>query len=372
MMTPSISLQQSKNWLSVTNKPTRLYGMDRFLCEPNSLVLNSSTAFHFSQTLSYTSIHALPILALVTNSLILLVVLTNSLLNRSPFAVYVKSMAISDTLVLVLKLISFENKTSKAFYWPSMCTVLIFLSDASTLLSVWTIVLITVERTLVVLFPLRIKKFVSVYCAQVLIILVAMLSLIFSTRVLFISIDISPEQKKRCHPISNWQNYRQLNATITEFTLCFIPLSIVIIGNCITLYTVKRAAFRRHQNLTNHIYHRQRYSETNENQLILMLLMVTLMFMIYFLPFTIVNVISRWGLPFDLCFTQKSFEIYLIIRSLCEFLKDLNFCTNFIIYCISGYRFRYAFFSLIHRSHRNRLLFNVRYSKNTKQHSGNI
>ncbi|CAF3949835.1 unnamed protein product [Rotaria sp. Silwood1] len=341
--------------------------MNRFLCDPNSLLLNSSTALHFSETMSYMSIHALPILALATNSLILLVVLTNSRLNRSSFSVYIKSMAISDTLVLVLKLMSYENKTLQTLYWPSMCTGLVFLSDASTLLSIWTIVLITVERALVVLFPLRIKKFVSASRARVLIILITIVSLIFSTRVLFIPIDVSPEQKKRCHPISSWQKYRQLNETITEFILCFIPLTIVIIGNCITLHTVKRAVFRRHQILTNHIYLRKSKSEINENQLMLMLLMVTIMFTVYFLPFTIINVISRWGLPFDLCFTQKSFENYLIIRSLCEFLKDLNFCTNFIIYCISGHKFRYAFFSFIRRC--NRLFPSLRYSKSKKHHS---
>ena len=342
--------------------------MNRFICEPNGLMLNSSTAYNFSQILNNISIHMLPIIALAGNSLIILVVLTNSQLNRSSFSVYVKSMAVTDTLVLVLKLISFENKTSKIFYWPSMCTGLVFLSDASVLLSVWTIVLITIERTLVVLFPLHIKKFVSACRARVLIGLIAILSVIFSTRVLFIKIDVSPGQNKRCHPVSDRQNYRQINATITEFAYCFIPLSIVIIGNCITLYTVKRAIFQRHHILTNHTYHQKRQLETNENQLMLMLLIVTLMFMVYFLPFTITNVISRWGLPFGLCFTQQSFEYYLIIRSLCELLKDLNFCTNFIIYCISGRRFRYALFSLIHRRS-GRLSTSTRCPDSSKQRS---
>ena len=101
-----------------------------------------------------------------------------------------------------------------------------------------------------------------------------------------------------------------------------------------------------------------------------MLFMVTLMFIVYFVPFTIINAISRWGLPFGLCFTQKSFETYLIIRPLCEFLKDLNFCTNFIIYCISGRRFRYALFSLIHRN-RRRLSASLRHDS-TKQRSERI
>ncbi|CAF3273573.1 unnamed protein product [Rotaria sp. Silwood2] len=187
--------------------------------------------------MSYMVIHTLPILAVVTNALILLVVLTNSQLNCSSFSVYIKSMAISDTLVLVLKLLSYENKTSQAFYSPSMCTGLIFLSDAT-----------------------------------------------------------------------------------------------------------KQAIFRRHRHLTNHVYRGKPKSEPNESQLMLMLLIVTIMFTVYFLPFTIINIISKWGLPFDLCFTEESFEIYFIVRSLCEFLKDLNFCTNFIIYCISGRRFRHAFF----------------------------
>jgi hypothetical protein len=99
--------------------------------------------------------------------------------------------------------------------------------------------------------------------------------------------------------------------------------------------------------------------------------MVTLMFIVYFVPFTITNAISRWGLPFGLCFTQKTFETYLIIRSLCEFLKDLNFCTNFIIYCISGRRFRYALCSLIHRN-RRKLSASLRYHDSTKQRTERI
>ncbi len=340
--------------------------MNRFFCDANGSIFNSSTGYHFSQTLGHISIYMLPILALAGNSLIILVLLTNSNLNRSSFAVYVKSMAVSDTLVLVLKLLSFENKTSKIFYWPSMCTILVYLSEASVLLSVWTIVLITIERTLVVLFPLHIKAFVSAWRARVLITLLALLSLIFSARVLFIKIDVSPGQNRRCHPISEDQRYRKLNATITEFAYCFIPLSIVIIGNCVTLNTIKRALYQRNEILTNHTYHQKQQSKTNENQLMLMLLIVTLMFMVYFLPFTIMNIILRWGLPFGLCFTPQYFGNYLIIRSLCELLKDLNFCTNFIIYCISGRQFRYALFSLVHRR-RSQLFSSVRLQDITKQ-----
>ena len=145
-----------------------------------------------------------------------------------------------------------------------------------------------------------------------------------------------------------WQAYRTRNVTITEFGYCYIPLTIVIIGNFLTLYTVRRAVFRRHHQLTNCSYKQKRHlTDSNENQLMVMLFMVTLMFIVYFVPFTVINVIARWGLPFHLCFTQKAFEIYMVCRSLSELLKDFNFCTNFIIYCISGRRFRSALVALI-------------------------
>ena len=323
--------------------------MNRYLCEPNTTTPNTSAAYGFFQTTGFISIHIFPIIALAGNSLILLVVLTNSQLNRSSFSVYVKSMAVSDTLVLVLKLLSFENKTSKIFYWPKMCIGLVFLSEVSVLLSVWTIVLITIERTLVVVYPLHIKKFVSASRARKLIFVIAVCSTLLSARMLFIRIDGSASQRNRCQPASDWQAYYRVNGTVTEFLTCFIPLSIVMTGNCITLYTVRRAVFQRHEVLTNHTYAQKRHMETNENQLMLMLLVVTLMFMVYFVPFTITNVILRWGLPFGWCFTKQTFESYLYIRALSELLKDLNFCTNFIIYCISGRRFRYALFSLLRR-----------------------
>jgi hypothetical protein len=90
----------------------------------------------------------------------------------------------------------------------------------------------------------------------------------------------------------------------------------------------------------------KRTMNSNKNQLTLMLLIVTIMFIVYFVPFTIINIISRVGLPFKLCFTPESIEIYATIRAFADCLKDLNFCTNFIIYCVSGRRFRHGFFSL--------------------------
>ena len=42
---------------------------------------------------------------------------------------------------------------------------------------------------------------------------------------------------------------------------------------------------------------------------------------------------------------------FILTHRFAELLKDLNFCTNFIIYCISGRRFRYALVSLIKRIH---------------------
>jgi len=325
--------------------------MNRFLCEPNGIILDNSTAYQFSQKLGDISMYLLPILALAGNSLTLLVILYNPQFNRSSFSVYVKSMAISDTLVLIFKVLSYQNKTSNIFYFPSLCTILIFCGEASVLLSIWIIVSITIERTLVVLFPLHKRKFVSAYRARFTILIIAILTIIFSARILIIPIDISIEQKKRCHPMPNWDSYRRLNATITEFGYCYIPLTIVIIGNFLTICTVKRAVIRRHDMLISNPYQQKRQTDLNEKQLVLMLFIVTLMFIVYFVPFTIINVISRWGLPFHLCFTQKSFEIYLIIRALCILLKDLNFCTNFIIYCVSGRRFRHALILLFKRLH---------------------
>lgn len=325
--------------------------MNRFMCELNGTVIDNSPGYQFSTKLGNVSMYLLPILALAGNSLTIFVIIFNSQFNRSSFSVYVKAMAISDTSVLIFKLLSYQNKTS-SYYFPSLCTILIFCGEASVLLSIWIIVSITIERTLVVSFPLHKNKFVSTYRARFTVLIIAISAIIFSARVLIIPIDQSDGQKRRCHPLPSWRVYRRLNITITEFGYCYIPLTIVIIGNFLTICTVKRAVIRRQDMVTNNSSKQKRLMDSNEKQLMLMLLIVTLMFIVYFVPFTITNVISRWGLPFNLCFTQKSFEIYFVIRSLSELLKDLNFCTNFIIYCVSGRRFRYALVLLFKRLHR--------------------
>lgn len=356
--------------------------MNKFLCESNSITFSNVTTYQFPKQLSDVSIHLLPILALAGNSLTLLVIFTNSHLNRSSFAVYVKTLAVSDTAVLLFKFFSYQNKTSRRFYFPSLCTILVFCGEASVLLSVWAIVAITIERTLVVLFPFHRKKFVSAYRARMAILGIFVGSVAFSARILVVPIDRSVNPVIRCQSSSNWTSYRNINMTITEFGYCYIPLALVIVGNLLTVSTVKRAFLQRHDLITNHSFHQKRRVETSENQLMLMLLIVTLMFIINFVPFTIMNIVARWGLPFRMCFTQRSFGTYLILRSLCELLKDLNFCTNFLVYCLSGRRFRYAFCSL-YKCHRRRQSVlspgNIQLQKgrgyyssksNSEQHSG--
>lgn len=334
--------------------------MNRFLCHQNSTGIENATDHLFSQRLSIYSVYTLPILALAGNSLTLLVILLNPQLNRSSFSVYVKSMAVSDTLVLLFKFLSYQNKTSK-YYHPSLCTLLVFCADTSTLLSVWTIVLITIERTFVVLFPLHIKKFISACRARVLILIISLLTILLSARVLIIPIDRSKTHNYRCLSPSSWHPYIRLSTTIKEFSYCYIPLTIVIIGNLLTICAVKQAVIRRHDMLTNSSYKEHRQMDSNKNQLMLMLLIVTLMFIVYFVPFTITHVISKSGLPFGLCFKKKSLEIFFIMHALGDLLKDLNFCTNFIIYCVSGKRFRHAFFSLCKLDfHRYQSSFNSR------------
>lgn len=326
--------------------------MNRYLCEPDKLLLDNVTAYHFARTLDDVSLYILPVLALIGNSLTLLVILTNSQLNCSSFSVYVKSLAISDTLVLIFKLISFLNKTVDSFYVPSLCTILVFCGEASVLVSIWIIVLITIERTLVVLFPFHKTQIVSQCRARFIVITISVIAVMFSARILVIPIDKSIGQKIHCQPIASWLAYRQLHATITDFGYCYIPLTLVIIGNFLTICSVKRALVRRNDMITNNSYHRGNHLEYSEQQLMLMLLIVTFMYVIYFVPFTITNVISRFGLPFHSCFTQKSFEVYLVIRALSVFLKDLYFCTNFLIYYVSGRQFRFGFLVLIKVHHR--------------------
>lgn len=326
--------------------------MNRFLCQEVSLTSDNSTTSQLPQKVVFISIYALPILGLAGNSLILIVILSNAHFNRSSFSVYVKSMAISDTFVLIFKFLSYINKESK-YYLPSLCTILTFCSEASVLLSVWIIVSITIERTLVILFPLQKKKFVTAYRARLIVMIIATLTILFSIRLLIIPVDTSSNQTKRCHSTSSkWITYRRINKVITEFGYCYIPLTIVIIGNALAISAVKRAVIRRHDMLTNNSYRKEQRFDAHENQFMLMLLIVTIMFIVYFVPFTVTSVISRTGLPFGMCFTRRMMRNFILTHRFAELLKDLNFCTNFIIYCISGRRFRYAFVSLIKRIHR--------------------
>ncbi|CAF0872644.1 unnamed protein product [Didymodactylos carnosus] len=317
--------------------------MNRYMCNdtsPNSYL--NATAYVIQIKLVLASIYVLPVISLIGNSLTIIVLQTNQQLNRSSFAVYAKTLAISDTLVLFCKLLSYENKRHQRPF-KFLCIAFQFLAESAVLVSVWTVVLITTERAIIVLFPLHIKKFISGYRARVLVILSAVLITISSSRLLVIKMD--KNINTRCQPRQEWIRYIEISLRITEFAYIYIPLTIITVGNCLSCWTLRRALNERRSILKSAIYKHKRL-ETNENQLIIMLFIVTVMFIFYFMPFTVMRIIPRTGL-FGKCFTSSGFSSYLLIRTLCEFMKDLNFCSHFFIYCISGRSFRNALGSLI-------------------------
>ncbi|CAF2127109.1 unnamed protein product [Rotaria magnacalcarata] len=175
----------------------------------------------------------------------------------------------------------------------------------------------TIEPTLVVLFPFHKTQFVSQRRARTVVMITAIIAIAFSARLLVIPMDTA-----------------------------------MIIGNFLTIVIAKRAVNRRHDLFANNSNQQNCKMDSTESQLMLMLLIVTLMFIVYFIPFTITNVVSRLGLPFDYWFTQKSFEGYTALRVLSALLKDSNFYTNFDVYCVSGRQFCFAFFSLLNVHHR--------------------
>ncbi|CAF0854120.1 unnamed protein product [Didymodactylos carnosus] len=299
--------------------------MNRYLC--NGTLSDSFvnfTTYVINTKLALGSIYILPIISLIGNSLTIIVLHSNHQLNRSSFAIYVKTLAVSDTLVLFYKLFSYENKQRQNPI-HFLCTAFQFLTDSTVIVSVWTIVLITIERTLIILFPLHIKKIISGYRARVLVILTIIVVLISSSRLLFIKMD--KNINTRCQPRQDWSQYAQLNSTITEFLYMYIPLLVIIIGNCLSFWTLRRALNDRHMMLTSHTYKHKRM-DTNEKQLIIMLFVVTLMFIFYFIPFTLMRIIPRTGFA-GKCFTSNTFSVYLLMRT--EFCSAAHIDSNLTV-----------------------------------------
>lgn len=215
--------------------------------------------------------------------------------------------------------------------------------------TVWTVVLVTIERVITVYLPFEYERLCSVKriasgWGLLLITLAAIDSQAFWTT------GITNARLVNSEMITNGTNFTEANTTrcgwkfseigaletfrTIDYTLIFVPFGVILLGNVIIIVTIYRST----QSVAHGLRQEGRTSKMAPTTLMLLSLAFT-----YLILTTPIHVFTMSQFPVSslLDLSENIGQMYLIGTCL-YLLYILNYSLNFALYCFSGSNFRVA------------------------------
>ena len=251
------------------------------------------------------------------------------------------ALALCDVSVLYTSLMFNSYLTSYDIYvflWSSFsCKLIYFLTYFCRHLASWTLVLLTIERTISVLFPLRCRQLCSTKRA-IIAWLVITASIFAINSHFFFGFYLFDHSCASHDPF--WSNYYDfylywINAIVTDI----LPFCFILLGNIIIIGTIVIA---RRWRLT-HLQGMPQNNQTNKpgrlSSTTYILILVSIAFLLshtttlYFIEYT---------------FTVNSGDTGYFIQDVMNVLYYANDAFEFVFYFVSGSKFRTAFLETFH------------------------
>ena len=224
-----------------------------------------------------------------------------------------------------------------------------YLSHVALLSSVWLVVLMTVERCIAVIWPLKISGWVTMKRARIVVSILYVIMAAFNSVYLIIMTSI-PTLRNRNKCIieeSHVPFFRSIWVVIEMVVYAYVPQILIFILNIVII--IKLAEARKEQAEMRNAAK----SEQSQGQVTAMLLMVSITFFVLTNPYTIFYLCIRNDV-WNYRVSATSYAQYALVITLLRLLADLNHCINFLLYVAAGKRFREDIMKLFRCAKANR------------------
>ena len=210
--------------------------------------------------------------------------------------------------------------------------------------SAWILIAVTLERVISNWCPYSAKTKCSRKYATILLIAILFLCLGLNSHLLFGMVDKVSEDGKSVHKCSTMdENYNAFfNLTwpwIDLCAFCLIPFSVIVVGNAFILFKViksrKKACPRVQPSVRS--LHSNSQSHQNHSSMTVMLFTLNMVFLFTTSPISIYSVGYPIWLEGATQETKASLEFWWAVVNM---LMYTNNSLNFLLYCLSGSRFR--------------------------------
>ncbi|XP_061194616.1 kappa-type opioid receptor-like [Saccostrea echinata] len=270
-------------------------------------------------------------------------------LRAKSCSIYLAVKAISDNGFLVSLLVAWLDFVDvRIFHTQVVCHMTLYLSYVCGFVSVWSVVLVTIENYVRICRPSEVRSLCSRYVAKRITILGVVFGCMLYNYPLW-TMDISPpqpHQQRFCHTLHKFERFEVVMTYVDTVLTLVIPLIIIIILICIIAVSLVDASKRR-----DRLRKSSSYSSVNSTQpknrsaptlphskVTKMLLSVSLVFVCLHTPSHAIRM--KATLENLLGQTTVTSQMDRVLQHFFLVLYYLNFSIYFFIYIICGQNFR--------------------------------
>ena len=278
-----------------------------------------------------------------------IIVLTRKLIKTSTTALYLTCLAFSDLMVLYTGLLrqwlKFLIEKDVRHISEAACKIHMWLVYSSLDFSAWILIAVTLERVISTWCPHSAKTKCNKKYAFILLIGMLFLCLGLNSHLLFGMVDkVSKDGKsvQKCATID--EDYSAFfNLTwpwIDLCAFCLIPFSVIVVGNACILFKVvksRKKARPRVQPSIRSLHNNNQQNHHNHSSMTAMLFTLNMVFLITTSPISIYNIGYPIWLEGASQEKQASLEFWWAVVNM---LMYTNNSLNFLLYCLSGSKFR--------------------------------
>lgn len=291
-------------------------------------------------------------------NLLSFVVLLRSRMRSTSVYFYLMVLACADTMILYVSAFKTWIRVVTGFELlyasDASCKIIFFLSLVSFHLAAWIIVLITLDRFIVVWFPLKATTMCILSRARLATVSLVTIIVVYNVHV-FWTFGLVPMRSggRRCLPVDAYKSFTLLPFHILRLiTYSFLPFVIILVLNVAIIVRLRRTPMDLHGQDTQHHGHtsaatagpaqkdgsaKSRVGGTGPRphlRLTYMLLTVSIAWLLLTAPWTIESLINSWDSK-----DPRTRARQVLAKTVCFMLYYANHSINFFLYCITGNKF---------------------------------
>ena len=250
-------------------------------------------------------------------------------------------------LLLWLEQFTIDIKTMN----DELCKISVFLGYVTSGASVWLIIAVTVERTIVVMFPLQTQRVCNMRYARFGIATIVISFIALNSHFLWtVHLKVISFNQTSLSECMAYDKYSTLTEEVWPWidavTYSFLPFIIIsLLNSLIVRYVISAKKVRSVLQVYSTRTRRNIVSSHCETsrKITIMLLAISFTFLLTTLPMNIVLIYTSSFVADD----DMSFSKMTLVKTIAQVLMYTNHSINFFLYCATGKKFRTQFLSMI-------------------------